>query len=335
MNAKPIIIVSLLFLVGCARGTQQQTSSTQTSVEEAAASSSVKQSVVNEQIVQSSISKIDAEPTSSSFNRVTNGGRFTVEYVSSELPEFQEWETYLRSTSVFEDTAAELNKNYKLPMDVHILIKECGEANAFYDPETHQIIMCYELFQDFADSFAYADDAEREQKITDAALSVFYHELGHTLIHELDLPVTGREEDDADQVSTLVLVGVGEEGEKAVLDGAEWFGAKGVPKKKMLLSAMSDVHSLDLQRFYNIVCWVYGADPENTSFSEYYSPFQKSSRATKSAVIASKNRIITGKFLTTGCFFSMCTSYETLRRVTDVSLIGSRSSNIGSSLSSA
>lgn len=32
--------------------------------------------------------------------------------------------------------------------------QRCGEANAFYDPETVEVIFCYELMQDYMDLYA-------------------------------------------------------------------------------------------------------------------------------------------------------------------------------------
>ena len=46
------------------------------------------------------------------------------------------------------------------------------------------------------------------------------HELGHALIHVLDLPTTGREEDAVDQLSTYILAYGSEGGESPTLDPA-------------------------------------------------------------------------------------------------------------------
>ena len=94
-------------------------------------------------------------------------------------------------------------------------------------------------------------------------LTTFYHELGHALIDQLDLPVLGREEDAADSLSVVLT-------EKIWLE--EWaqiyVSAQAV---NYLLSAdeaevdeiaIADVHSLDLQRYYGHICLFYGANPE-------------------------------------------------------------------------
>ncbi|MHA6691983.1 DUF4344 domain-containing metallopeptidase [Devosia sp. A449] len=54
-----------------------------------------------------------------------------------------------KSSGVFEQVADELRKNYTLRGPVQFNAKRCGEANAFYDPETVEIIFCYELMADY------------------------------------------------------------------------------------------------------------------------------------------------------------------------------------------
>jgi Putative metallopeptidase len=93
----------------------------------------------------------------------------------------------------------------------------------------------------------------------DTTLFVFYHEMGHALVDVLRLPITGKEEDAVDQLSTLILAESDDqgEGEDAALNGAIWFFLTG-SENEITESAFADEHSLGQQRFYNIACWVYG-----------------------------------------------------------------------------
>lgn len=58
-----------------------------------------------------------------------------------------------RSSGVFDQVADELRKSYSLRETVRFNAKRCGEANAFYDPETVEIIFCYELMADYMELF--------------------------------------------------------------------------------------------------------------------------------------------------------------------------------------
>ena len=188
-------------------------------------------------------------------------GDFKVVYLPVENPEYAELLKELQNEKTLEQIAAGLNTTIALPFDINITFAECGSVNAFYDPEKRQISVCFELLEHFSEIFA--EDAKSEDDVGDAVIGatifVFFHELGHALINVLDIPVTGKEEDAVDQLSTFVLTDGTDEGEKAVLDGARWFILEEQQQDKALEDlAFWDEHSLNQQRFYNLVCWVYG-----------------------------------------------------------------------------
>jgi len=55
----------------------------------------------------------------------------------------------LRDSRLLESVAEDLRNNYGLTQDIKITASRCQEANAFYDKDTSEIIMCYELLQDY------------------------------------------------------------------------------------------------------------------------------------------------------------------------------------------
>ena len=59
-----------------------------------------------------------------------------------------------KSSGVFDQVAEELRRNYSLRETVQFNAQRCGEANAFYDPETVEVIFCYELMQDYMELYA-------------------------------------------------------------------------------------------------------------------------------------------------------------------------------------
>jgi hypothetical protein len=94
-------------------------------------------------------------------------------------------------------------------------------------------------------------------------LFVLLHELGHTTIGELDLPVLGREEDAADSFASLTLIHIKSEFSEHVLAEAAkgWFMAERRDKKEGEPVVYYDDHGLNQQRAYQIVCYMVGADP--------------------------------------------------------------------------
>jgi hypothetical protein len=191
-------------------------------------------------------------------------GRFKVAYIPVKNKDYKELQQLVTSEHLLEEIADDLNKTIALPVDVTLSFGECGEANAFYDPEKQRIIFCYEFLVDLAETYAphAKTDDELGTKLSGAIMHIFFHELGHALTHVLDLPVTGKEEDAVDQLATVILVESGEDGEKAVLDASiqylSMYKAQG--KNPFTRTQFADEHSLDPQRFYNLLCWVYGHD---------------------------------------------------------------------------
>lgn len=58
-----------------------------------------------------------------------------------------------KASGIFDQVAEELRSKYSLREPVKFNAKRCGEANAFFDPETTEIIFCYELMQDYLDLY--------------------------------------------------------------------------------------------------------------------------------------------------------------------------------------
>ncbi len=208
-------------------------------------------------------------------------GSFQVMYAPVINPDYNELQQIFEDRELFETIADSLNSFLVLPSDIPIVFGECGEMNAYYDPENSQIVMCYELIEYFAQLFSDYTESEEEldKAVLDTTFFVFYHEMGHSLIDILELPTTGKEEDAVDQLATIILIGGSEEGEEAVLNGAVLFFLSGVQADIEQL-AFWDEHSLDMQRFYNLVCWVYGKNPGGYSYlvEEGYLPEERAVR---------------------------------------------------------
>lgn len=190
-------------------------------------------------------------------------GMFKTAYPPVKSQKYAEMLAVLKKERVLEELADGLNQTIILPTNITLTFAECKEVNAFYDPQRQQISICYELLEHFEEAFK--PDAKSEQELDDAiggaTVFVFFHELGHALTHVLDLPVTGKEEDAVDQLSTFILADGTDENERAILTAAQWFlleDKQGDTDIEKL--AFWDEHSLGTQRFYNMICWLYGHD---------------------------------------------------------------------------
>ena len=117
---------------------------------------------------------------------------------------------------------------------------------------------------------AQADSKLNEDElrfVTANAEFTLLHEMGHLLIHELQLPVLGREEDAADQLGFIGLFLLYRRQDDPafaarLLDVADYWRLEWQrPKPAQEEIREWDSHALDAQRFYNIACLAYGSDP--------------------------------------------------------------------------
>ncbi len=200
-----------------------------------------------------------------------SSGAFTIDFQMSTTPALEGVPEV--AMAMFHGEADHLNRVFKLKRDVHIRFVECGNVNAYFiphaggraaslrvGPQDAVIVMCYELIDHFGELFQHeAGDVEGLiTEVEGAAKFFFYHELGHALINTLDLATTAKEEDAVDNLATLLLK-YGEAEHKA-LAGAKWF-RKSWQAQTAGSTPFWDEHSLDMQRFYNIICLIYGSNP--------------------------------------------------------------------------
>ena len=202
-------------------------------------------------------------------------GAFKLRYLPIKDQSLAHIEKLIKDSKLFEGLIDYSNKHLKLPVDITLYFKECNgkdadgkpedPTNAWYNPEDNAITMCYGLIKKTEDLFR--DDEKNEKDLEEAVLGstawTFYHEMGHALIDIYKIAHTGKEEDAADELSTYILINEGgEEGEKAALNGAEDFYREASQDNDLNEEQFADAHSLSKQRFYNIICWVYGSNTE-------------------------------------------------------------------------
>ena len=91
---------------------------------------------------------------------------------------------------------------------------------------------------------------------------ILAHEFTHALIAIYDLPVLGKEEDAADELATLILLKA-PQGGKYVFDAAQFWYGLSKSQRIPTISDYADVHSLDLQRAYAMICDLAGSSKAN------------------------------------------------------------------------
>ncbi|MBO6757076.1 MAG: hypothetical protein JJ902_12175 [Roseibium sp.] len=93
------------------------------------------------------------------------------------------------------------------------------------------------------------------------ALFTLYHEAGHMLVSELELPILGQEEDAVDNLATVTMLGADTEDMDILLINAMvgWFLIAEDTYEDLIFYGE---HDLDQQRGFQTLCLMVGADPD-------------------------------------------------------------------------
>jgi hypothetical protein len=197
-------------------------------------------------------------------------GNFKIVYSDPQNEKYAQMNASLKRSGALEQLADELNAAVAIPEDVTVVFKQCGEVDARWSPKDHSIYMCYELMDDVAQRLMPLTNSgqDMEEAVGGATMFVFFHEVGHCLFDLLKLPSNGRQEEAIDQLATYVFVDCADDQiEKVALKGAYLWGHKydELSQKGATESGLNqqwaDEHAFNAQRFYSIICWVYGHDP--------------------------------------------------------------------------
>jgi hypothetical protein len=148
---------------------------------------------------------------------------------------------------------------FHLPHSIKVSYRECGSANAFYWAESHTIAICHELWDERRKLYVatHTDREAIEHQLRDAMTYTLFHEFGHALHHELELPLLGNIEDAADELATIAMIRAGS-GDAAASAAA---GHRLRARQPGYSHDSWDPHASGAQRGFAIACVLYGAEP--------------------------------------------------------------------------
>jgi len=189
---------------------------------------------------------------------VKPAGRFIALY-GPATPDFEDFRSGLMANRFLDTIATRLNDSLRIPTNIVLATAHCDEPNAAYNPASHTVTLCYELFKSLSERFM--KEPGSDYLVSGTVVFALMHELGHALVDVLALPTTGREEDAVDQLATILMLQQGATGDSLAFGAVGWFALKARSSELDNL-AFADDHGLDQQRVYNIICWIYGKDPD-------------------------------------------------------------------------
>src|SRR5689334_5365187 len=192
--------------------------------------------------------------------------RIRIEYLAPTNPQHQHLYELLRERRVLE-RMQRLLSFIRLPQPLLLKTAGCdGESNAWYEESEHAVTVCYEYLADLnrnAPKETTAAGVTPQDAITGPVIEVFMHETGHALFNLLHIPVLGREEDAADQVAAYMMLSLGEEAARSTIGGVAYMyyhEAQSAELKPSSFAKFANVHGLDAQRLYNVLCLAYGSN---------------------------------------------------------------------------
>ena len=190
--------------------------------------------------------------------------RIRIEYVPPTNPAHQPLYDLLKQHRTLEKLQ-EVFSPFRLPIDLTLKTIGCnGISNARY--QRPEVIVCYEYLNEIYQTMpkeTTPGGITPHDAVLGQTFYVFGHEMGHATFDVLKVPIIGDAENGADHFSAYMMLQFGKARAKDLITGAAYTYKKYVqgPYVSAPLAAFSDIHDAPAQRFYNMLCLAYGADP--------------------------------------------------------------------------
>ena len=206
---------------------------------------------------------LNSEPVAAKQSFILRADRIKISYVPPKNSAHETIFQLLKERRTLEKFKGLLSA-LRLPRALLLKVEGCdGESNAWYGDDA--VTVCYEYLEDFlrnAPKETTPAGVTRTDAIMGPTLEVFLHEVGHAVFDYLSVPILGREEDAADQFAAYVLLQFAESDARRLIYGVAYSYKIDASKPSTRKNPFADEHGLPAQRFYNVLCMAYGADPK-------------------------------------------------------------------------
>jgi hypothetical protein len=197
-------------------------------------------------------------------SQTQESGQIYLEFISPKDDSLKNMAIWFEHNKHIQNIIKKLNHDFIFPVNIKIIFSE-GEG-PFYDVKNNTITISYNFIDYLSNLFMkdYPDATKEEMMQFAEASTIFflYHELGHALIDVYNIPIVSNEETAADNLAVILALEYTDDGYNIVMDTAFLFDMIDRTIKKYQEDDFWDEHSLDAQRFYNILCLTYGKDPK-------------------------------------------------------------------------
>jgi hypothetical protein len=205
----------------------------------------------------------------STTTQVGRPNRVAVEYISPKGSDLQGLYQRLKEHRALEKLQKILSP-LRLPEELVVKTMECGKVNAWYrrDDSKPTVTICYELLNQVLAALPKEKTAHGispEDAKAGQLLWLALHEVGHATFDILGVSIFGNEEVAADNFASYVMLQFVEA--RQLIIGAAWRwnayvqNYKVNPIVQVRLAGFASDHGLPQERFYNVLCMAFGANP--------------------------------------------------------------------------
>jgi hypothetical protein len=195
------------------------------------------------------------------------GDQVRINYIPPKNPAHQPIYERLQKRRVLEDLRDFLSP-LKLPQPLTIKMEGCGVVNAYYS--SGAVTICYEYvawLHQIAAKVTLSNEISLEDAVVGPFVDVLLHEVAHAIFDLLKIPLFGREEDAADQLAAFILLQFGNDVARRTIVGTALLFRQMAEEHQPGTADYAAAHGLPAQRFFNVLCIAYGAEPK--LFADY------------------------------------------------------------------
>jgi hypothetical protein len=188
----------------------------------------------------------------------------SISYVPPTNPAHQQVYELLKERQSLEKLQEFLSP-FRLQYPLHISLTGCdGEADAMYSHDAIRI--CYEYIEDlrtYMPAKATPAGIEPLDTLVGPFVDTVLHEFAHALFDNIGIPILGREEDAADQVSSYIYLQLrDDEAHRLIMGTVYAYMLEVEDTDPPTMEEYADEQSTPEQRAFNLSCMAYGSNPE-------------------------------------------------------------------------
>ena len=208
-----------------------------------------------------------ASPAAAQAPAASTGSQIRIVYGEPKNAAHQPIYERLKKRRVLEDFQ-EFMSPLKLPQPLTIKMEGCGVVNAYYS--SGAVTICYEYIawlHQIAAKVTLSNEISLEDAVVGPFVDVLLHEVAHAIFDILKIPLFGREEDAADQLAAFILLQFGPDVARRTIVGTALLFRQMAEEQVPGTADYAAAHGLPAQRFFNVLCIAYGAEPK--LFADY------------------------------------------------------------------